>query len=66
MNDSITTGSVLTGPFEETKVSVYMMAVGLAEASFVNTLVDDPNKIEILCAYLFSDPRFKESKNLPN
>ena len=60
MYDFNTSGSFAFGPFEETKVSVYMMALGIIESGFVNSMLDDPTKLEFLCQYLLSDPNLNQ------
>ena len=64
MSNTEISGSVVFGPFEQTHVSVYMMTLKLMEASYVQALVEDPSKLDILCSYLLSDPHLE--KDLPN
>ena len=42
-----------------------MMAIGLIESAFVENMLDDPKKLEFLCEYLLSDPRYlQDSKEI--
>tara|TARA_B100000131_G_C17839175_1_gene501023 strand:+ start:215 stop:421 length:207 start_codon:yes stop_codon:yes gene_type:complete len=68
VQDIKVTGSL--NPFDQARFSVYNMMIGLAEASAVKRLfeseMEEDARIESLCSYLLSDPRFKNNTDLPN
>ena len=66
MEKTIMSGTFINGPFEQTKVVVYAMAMGLLEDAVMDQMMLDPEKKEQLLKYMLSDPRLKAKSTLAN
>ena len=64
MTSHLVSGSVY-GPFEKAKSSVYYMAMGILEHSFVSKMIEE-EKVEALCNYLLTDPSLHSDQDKPN
>ena len=66
MEKTIMSGTFINGPFEQTKVTVYAMAMGLLEDAVMEKMMLDPEKKAQLIKYILSDPRLKAKSTLVN
>ena len=64
MESHLLSGSI-SGPFEKAKSSVYYMAMGMIEYSFIYKMIEE-DKIDALCKYLLTDPRLYDNLGRPN